>query len=173
MSASTATTSALPRFLRRGNVARAWRERLTSRVIAMLRESDSIVLATADADGHPYVQHRGGPPGWLHVLDDHTLAFADFAGNRQYTTVDNLAENAQAFLLFVDYERGHRIKIAGRARVSDDAALIAQLTPRDYPAEVERAIVFDVSAWSANCPQHIPRRTALAGSAVRACPAGA
>jgi len=161
VSVSTATTtSALPRFLRRGNVARAWRERLPPRVVAMLRESDSIVLATADADGHPYVQHRGGPPGWLHVLDDHTLAFADFAGNRQYTTVDNLAENPQAFLLFIDYERGHRIKIAGRARVSDDPELIATLTPPGYPAEVERAIVFDVSAWSANCPQHIPRRVA-------------
>jgi len=164
VSALTATKSALPRFLRRGNVARAWRERLTARVIEMLRASDSIVLATADADGHPYVQHRGGPPGWLHVLDDHTLAFADFAGNRQYTTVDNLVENPHAFILFIDYERGHRIKIAGRARISDDTALIAQLTPLDYPAEVERAIVFDVGAWSANCPQHIPRRTSLAGS---------
>jgi hypothetical protein len=148
----------LPRFLARGNVAAAWRARLAPRVIAMLRACDSIVLATADADGHPYVQHRGGPPGWLHVLDDRTLAFADFAGNRQYTTVDNLAENARAFLLLVDYERGHRIKIAGRARVSDDPALIASLTPAGYPADVERAIVFDVDAWSANCAQHIPRR---------------
>ena len=147
-----------PRFLARGNVAAAWRARLAPRVIAMLRACDSVVLATADADGHPYVQHRGGPPGWLHVPDDRTLAFADFAGNRQYTTVDNLAENARAFLLFIDYERGHRIKIAGRARVSDDQALIARLTPAGYPADVERAIVFDVDAWSANCAQHIPRR---------------
>ena len=72
--------------------------------------------------------------------------------------MDNLAENARAFLLLVDYERGHRIKIAGRARVSDDPALIASLTPAGYPADVERAIVFDVDAWSANCAQHIPRR---------------
>ena len=147
-----------PRFVARGDVARAWRERLAPRVIGMLRDCDSIVLATADAEGHPYVQHRGGPPGWLHVQDDRTLAFADFAGNRQYTTVDNLAENPRAFLLFVDYERGHRIKIAGRARVSDDPALIASLTPAGYRACVERAIVFDVDAWSANCAQHIPRR---------------
>src|SRR5262245_60513052 len=79
-------TSRPPRFLARGDVARAWRERLAPRVTAMLRACDSVVLATADADGHPHVQHRGGPPGWLHVLDDRTLAFADFAGNRQYTT---------------------------------------------------------------------------------------
>ena len=149
------------RFLARGNVAHAWRERLTPRVITMLRTCDSIVLATADADGHPYAQHRGGPPGWLHVQDERTLAFADFAGNRQYTTVDNLAENPLAFILFIDYERGHRVKIAGRARVSSDADLMAALTPRDYAAEVERAIVFDVSAWSANCPQHIPHRAAV------------
>ncbi len=151
-----------PSYLQRGQVARAWRDRLTPRVSAMLRTCDSIVLATADADGHPYAQHRGGPPGWLHVIDDRTLAFADFAGNRQYTTVDNLAENPRAFMLLVDYEHGHRIKLAGRARVSDDAGLIERLTPRDYPAEVERAIVFDITAWSANCPQHIPRRTAAA-----------
>jgi len=155
---ATSTIASPPGFLRRGDVARAWRGPLTPRVAAMLRACDSIVLATADADGHPYVQHRGGRPGWLHVQDERTLAFADFAGNRQYTTVDNLSENPRAFLLFVDYERGHRIKIAGRARVSKDPALIASLTPPGYPAEVERAIVFDVAAWSANCAQHIPRR---------------
>ncbi len=146
----SAAPTAVPRFVARGDVARAWRARLTPRVAAMLRACDSIVLASADADGFPYAQHRGGPPGWLHVLDDATLAFADFAGNRQYTTVDNLAENPRAFLLFVDYAKGHRIKIAGAARVVDDAALIERVTPRGYAADVERAIVFDVAARSAN-----------------------
>jgi len=145
-----------PRFLRRDAVARAWREALAPRVIAMVEHSDSIFLATADADGAPYVQHRGGPPGFLHVLDAHTIAFADFGGNRQYTTVDNLAENPRAFLFLIDFARGQRIKFAGTARVSTDAELMARLTPPGYPAEVERAIVFDVAAWSANCSQHIP-----------------
>ncbi len=148
--------AALPRFLARGDVARAWRQALMPKVIAMLERTDSILLATADADGAPYVQHRGGPPGFLHVLDERTIAFADFAGNRQYTTVDNLAENAQAFLFLIDYARGQRIKFTGRARVSTDATLMAQLAPAGYNAEVERAIVFGVLAWSANCQQHIP-----------------
>jgi len=146
----------LPRFLARGDVARAWRGTLTPKVIAMVERADSILLATADADGAPYVQHRGGPPGFLHVLDERTIAFADFAGNRQYTTVDNLAENARAFLFLIDYARGQRIKFAGRARVSNDAALMARLEPAGYDAAAERPIVFDVLAWSANCQQHIP-----------------
>ena len=145
-----------PRFLARAGVAHAWREALAPRVVAMIERSDSIMLATADADGAPYVQHRGGPPGFLHVLDAQTIAFADFGGNRQYTTVDNLAENPCAFLFLIDFARGQRIKFAGTARVSTDAELMARLTPPGYPAEVERAIVFDVAAWSANCSQHIP-----------------
>lgn len=148
--------AAPPRFLARGDVANAWRTTLAPRVIAMIERSDSIMLATADADGAPYIQHRGGPPGFLHVLDPRTIAFADFGGNRQYTTVGNLAENPRAFLFLIDYARGQRIKFAGTARVSADPALMARLTPAGYPAEVERAIVFDVSAWSANCSQHIP-----------------
>ena len=124
----------------------------------MLRRCDSILLATADADGQPYVQHRGGPPGFIHVLDERTLGFADFAGNGQYPTVDNLVENPRAFLLLLDYARGQRVKFVGRARISADAALLAKLAPpTDYPAVVERVILFDVVAWSANCPQHIPR----------------
>jgi len=115
-------------------------------------------LATANAGGQPYIQHRGGPPGFLKVLDPHTLAFADFAGNKQYITTGNLAENERAFLFLMNYAEGERIKIWGRARVvTNDAALLARLADDAYHARVEQAIVFDVEAWNANCPQHIPR----------------
>ncbi|MBL8716081.1 MAG: pyridoxamine 5'-phosphate oxidase family protein [Myxococcales bacterium] len=125
---------------------------------AFLAERDSFYLATASAEGQPYVQHRGGPKGFVHVLDAHTLAFADFAGNRQFVSLGNLSENPRAFLFFMDHARRQRIKVWGRARVvEDDPALLAQLTPAGYVARPERVIVFTVEAWDANCPQHIPQ----------------
>jgi predicted pyridoxine 5'-phosphate oxidase superfamily flavin-nucleotide-binding protein len=131
---------------------------ITPEVAAYIAGRDSAYLATANALGQPYVQHRGGPPGFLHVLDPHTLAFADFAGNRQYITLGNLAENDRAFLFLMDYEQQERIKIWGRAKVvTDDAELLAKLVQPEYGARVEQAIVFTVSAWDANCSQHIPR----------------
>jgi predicted pyridoxine 5'-phosphate oxidase superfamily flavin-nucleotide-binding protein len=117
-----------------------------------------VFLATASAQGQPYVQHRGGPAGFIKVLDEHTLAFADFTGNRQYITTGNLAENDRAFLFLLHYAEGERIKIWGRARVvTGDPELFAQVTDPTYDARVEQAIVFDVTAWDANCSQHIPR----------------
>lgn len=136
-----------------------WETRITPALAAFIAERDSAYLATASADGQPYVQHRGGPRGFLRVLDESTLAFADYAGNRQYITVGNLAENPRAFLFLMDYAARRRIKLWGRARcVEGDAALLAQLTPPGARARVERAIVFTLEAWDANCPQHIPRK---------------
>jgi uncharacterized protein len=119
----------------------------------------SFFIATANLEGQPYVQHRGGPPGFLRVLDNHTLAFADYAGNRQYISLGNLADNPRAQLFLIDYAERRRVKIWGTARVVDsDPTLLAKLMPEGYRARPEQAIVFDVSAWDANCPQHIPRR---------------
>lgn len=119
----------------------------------------SAFLATASAAGQPYVQHRGGPPGFLQVLDPRTIAFADFAGNRQYISLGNLAENPKVHLFLIDYAHRQRVKIWGEARVvEDDPALLARLTPAGYQARAERAIVIRVTAWDANCPQHIPQR---------------
>jgi predicted pyridoxine 5'-phosphate oxidase superfamily flavin-nucleotide-binding protein len=132
---------------------------ITDELARFVAERDSVYLATASASGRPYVQHRGGPKGFLHVLDEHTLAWADFRGNRQYVTAGNLAENAQAFLFLMDYERPARVKIWGRARVVEgDAALVERLLPRGYRAKPEHAVLFTVEAWDVNCPQHIPRK---------------
>jgi hypothetical protein len=121
-------------------------------------EMRSFYLATASRDGQPYIQHRGGPPGVLRVLDPNTLAFADFAGNRQYISTGNLEENPRAMIFLMDYRTGRRVKIWGTARVvEDDPALIASLVPPGYAARAEAAILFTVEAWDVNCPQHIPR----------------
>lgn len=126
---------------------------------AFVASQRSAFLATASAGGQPYVQHRGGPPGFLKVLDRHTIAFADFAGNRQYISLGNMAENPKVHLFLIDYAHRQRIKIWGEARVvEDDPALLARLTPAGYRARPERAIVIRVTAWDANCPQHIPQR---------------
>lgn len=119
---------------------------------------DTAYLATANAEGQPYAQHRGGPKGFIRVLDAHTLAFADYNGNRQYVSTGNLADNDKAFLFLMDYAHRRRIKIWGRARVSDDPAIIAQLMPENYRARPEQAILFTVEAWDVNCPQHIPQK---------------
>lgn len=117
----------------------------------------SFYLATASADGQPYIQHRGGPPGFLRVLDKNTLAFADFTGNRQYISTGNLAENPRAMIFLMDYRTRNRVKIWGRARVvEDDPELLESLLPKGYQARGEAAILFTVEAWDTNCPQHIP-----------------
>jgi predicted pyridoxine 5'-phosphate oxidase superfamily flavin-nucleotide-binding protein len=119
----------------------------------------SVFLATANAEGQPYIQHRGGPAGFLKVLDEHVIGFADFSGNRQFITQGNLEDNDQAFLFLIDYMLRQRIKVWGRARVVEgDAELMARLMPADYKARPEQAILFTVTAWDANCPQHIPQR---------------
>jgi predicted pyridoxine 5'-phosphate oxidase superfamily flavin-nucleotide-binding protein len=116
-------------------------------------------MATANAAGQPYMQHRGGPPGFLRVLDDCTIAFADFAGNRQFITQGNLSENPKAQLFLIDYAHRRRIKIWGTAQVVEgDADLMANLMPAEYRARGEQGVLFHVSAWDVNCPQHIPQR---------------
>ena len=123
-----------------------------------IAEARSFYLATASKDGQPYVQHRGGPPGFLRVLDEKTLAFADFGGNRQYITTGNLAENARAMIFLMDYQNRRRVKIWGTARVVEhDAELNARLFPEGYKARAEAGIRFTIEAWEANCPQHIPQ----------------
>lgn len=143
-----------------------WSDEITPDLAGFIAEQDSVFLATASADGQPYVQHRGGPPGFLRVLDRHTLAFADFAGNRQYITVGNLSENPRAQLFLIDYASRTRVKIWGVAECVDDPALLAALMPPGYEARGERVIVFRVRAWDANCPRHIPSARRPSGPAL-------
>jgi hypothetical protein len=140
---------------------RGWQQTITPELEAFIARRDSFYLGTANAEGQPYIQHRGGPKGFLKVLDERTLAFADFRGNKQYITAGTLAENDKAFIFLMDYASRSRIKIWGRARVvEDDAALLTQLVDPQYKGHPERAIVFTLAAWDANCPQHItPRYT--------------
>jgi predicted pyridoxine 5'-phosphate oxidase superfamily flavin-nucleotide-binding protein len=126
---------------------------------AFLAEADTAFLATASADGQPYVQHRGGPKGFLRALDDRTIAFVDFVGNRQYVTTGNLADNDRVCLFVIDYARRRRVKVWGTARVlpaTDE--LIARLAPVGYRATAQQVIAIEVRAWSLNCPQHIPQK---------------
>ncbi len=136
---------------------RDWQTRVTPDLAAFLALRDSFYMATASSDGHPYIQHRGGPKGFLKVLDERTLAFADFAGNRQYISLGNLAGNDRVHLFLMDHANRRRIKLWGRARVVEgDAALLDRLVEPGYRARPERAFVIDVEAWDSNCPQHIP-----------------
>ena len=135
-----------------------WRTTITADLAQFLSEARSFYLATASADGQPYIQHRGGPPGFLRVIDERTLGFADFKGNRQYITTGNLAENPRAYIFVMDYARCRRVKLWGRARlVEDDAPLLTWLWPEGYAARPEQIILFEVEAWDTNCPQHIPQ----------------
>lgn len=125
---------------------------------AFIGQVRSFYLATASVEGQPYIQHRGGPPGFLNVLGKHSLAFADFKGNRQFISTGNLAENPRAFIFLMDYAHRQRIKIWGSARVVEgDTQLEKRLMPEGYRARAEQVILFDVEAWDANCPQHIPQ----------------
>jgi predicted pyridoxine 5'-phosphate oxidase superfamily flavin-nucleotide-binding protein len=128
-------------------------------LVQFLAQIDTAYLATANAEGQPYAQHRGGPKGFIRVIDEHTLGFADYAGNKQYISTGNLAESDKAFLFLMDYAHRRRVKLWGRARViDDDPALAARLMPAGYRARPEQAILFDVEAWDVNCPQHIPQK---------------
>ncbi len=139
----------------------SWETMVTPELEAFLAELDMFYLGTANAVGQPYIQYRGGSPGFLKKVDEKTLGFANFGGNRQYITLGNLAENSQAFLFLMDYARRRRIKLWGHARVvDDDPALLDRLRDPAYPGKVERAILFQVEAWDVNCPQHIHKRFA-------------
>ena len=135
-----------------------FRTEIDDDLAAFVEDVDTAYLATTNAAGQPYAQHRGGPKGFIRVLGPRTLGWADYAGNRQYVSAGNLAENRKAFLFLMDYAHRRRIKLWGRAQMSDDRALIARLTPADYRARSERAVVFEVEAWDTNCPQHIPQK---------------
>ena len=132
---------------------------VTPELAKFIAEQDTAFLATATADGAPYVQHRGGPKGFIKVIDEHTLGFADYRGNRQYITLANLSENDRAYLFLLDPARRQRIKLWGRARVVEsDPALVAKLFDEGYKARPERALLFTIEAWDVNCSQHIVTR---------------
>ena len=132
---------------------------ITEELAAFVAEQRSVFLATASAAGQPYIQHRGGPPGFLQVLDPRTLAFADLAGNRQYISLGNLSENPRVHLFLIDYANRRRVKVWGEGMVvEDDPGLLARLTPPGSKVRAERAILVRVVAWDANCPKHIPQR---------------
>jgi predicted pyridoxine 5'-phosphate oxidase superfamily flavin-nucleotide-binding protein len=136
-----------------------WRTEIDEHLAAFLAEANSLYFATATADGQPYIQHRGGPKGFVKILDKHTLAFADYSGNRQYITQGNLSENPRANIFLMDYAHRRRVKIWGEARVvDDDPALLQSLMPQGYKARPEQVILFRISAWDTNCPQHIPQK---------------
>jgi predicted pyridoxine 5'-phosphate oxidase superfamily flavin-nucleotide-binding protein len=140
-------------------IAAGFPDRVTAELASFIAELDTAFLATVSAAGAPYIQHRGGPKGFIRVLDEKTLGFADFAGNRQYITISNLAESDRAYLFLLDFARQRRIKLWGRARVvEDDPALLARLADAGYRARPERAILFTVEAWDVNCSQHITAR---------------
>ena len=143
----------------RMETGRGWSTTITPDLADFIAAQTSVFLGTASADGQPYIQHRGGPPGFLRVLDERTIAFADYRGNRQYISQGNLADNPQAFLFLIDYAHRQRIKIWGEARVvEDDPQLVQSLMPEGYKARPEQAFILAVSAWDSNCPQHIPQR---------------
>lgn len=139
------------------------RDTLTSREVEFIEERDGFYQATVSEEGWPYVQYRGGPPGFLKVLDDKTIGFADFRGNRQYISVGNLLGNHRISILLMDYAKQRRLKLLGHARIvssSEDPSLLERLEVATYRARVERAILIGIDGYDWNCPQHItPRYT--------------
>jgi uncharacterized protein len=136
-----------------------WQNTVTTELTSFIAELDMFYLGTANSAGQPYIQYRGGPKGLLKVIDNRTLGFADFGGNRQFISVGNLSENSKAFLFLMDYANQQRIKVWGAAEVVEgDADLLERLQDSTYGGRVERAILFRIEAWDVNCPQHIHRR---------------
>jgi predicted pyridoxine 5'-phosphate oxidase superfamily flavin-nucleotide-binding protein len=138
---------------------REWKTEITDDLRQFLKAVDTFFLATASAGGQPYIQHRGGPSGFLKAIDGNTLAFADFAGNRQYITLGHLKENDRAHIFILHFATRQRVKLWGRARVVEgDSELMERLVDPAYKARPERAIVFTLEAWDVNCQQHITAR---------------
>ena len=147
--------SAYARMEQRGG----WNDKVTPDLIEFLAQRDSMYLSTASADGRPYIQHRGGPKGFIKALDEHTLALADYAGNSQYISMGNLSENDKAFIFLMDYPNRHRIKVWGQAEfVEGDTELLDKVRDPDYSGRPERVLLFHVEAWDVNCTQHIQQR---------------
>ena len=139
--------------------SRGWQTQVTPELAEFLEGLDMFYLGTANAEGQTYIQYRGGPPGFLKMIDEHTLGFADFGGNRQYITLGDLSENPKAFIFLMDYVNSQRVKLWGTARViENDPELLKRLSDPDYPGDVERAILFRIEAWDINCSQHIHKR---------------
>lgn len=137
----------------------SWESSISTELQKFIASQTSFYMATVNADGQPYIQHRGGPAGFLRVLDERTLAFVDFSGNKQFISQGNLSENPKIHLFLMDYARRQRIKIWGEAKVIEAATdLLAKLMPADYQAKPEQVVLVTVAAWDANCPQHIPVR---------------
>ena len=138
---------------------RGWKTTVTPELQEFLAERDMFYFGTSNSEGQPYIQYRGGSEGFLKVIDEKTLGFADFAGNKQYITLGNLSENSKAFIFLMDYAQSRRIKLWGKARVvENDSTLNEQLGDPAYPGKIERVILFEISAWDINCPQHIHKR---------------
>jgi len=136
-----------------------WKTKISDDLKAFIEAQISVFLATANQEGQPYIQHRGGPPGFLKVLDEKTIGFVDFNGNRQFISSGNLADNPKFHLFLIDYANRQRIKIWGEAQIVEgDNELVARLMPENYKARAEQVILLKVVAWDANCPQHIPLR---------------
>ena len=136
-----------------------WGDVVTLELVEFITEQDAFYFGTASAEEQPYIQYRGGPKGFLKVLDQHTLAFADFAGNAQYISLGNLNENNKAFIFLMDYPNRSRIKIWGTAEfIEDDPELLQRVVDADYKSRPERVLLFNVKAWTPNCPQHIKKR---------------
>lgn len=139
--------------------AGSWKTLIDENLKVFIEEQTSAFIATVNSDGQPYIQHRGGPAGFLRVLDPETIGMVDFVGNKQYITLGNLAENPKAHLFLIDYSTRQRVKIWGKARVVEgDDELTTRLMPADYKARASQVLLFTVTAWDANCPQHIPQR---------------
>lgn len=139
--------------------SRDWQTKISEQLAYFISQRDSFYMASANADGQPYIQHRGGPKGFLKVVEAEYLAFADFSGNRQYISVGNFDENNKVHLFLMDYPNRKRVKIWGEAEtISDDPALIEQLKDDDYEVPVERVIKIRITGWDVNCPQHIQKR---------------
>lgn len=136
-----------------------WSDRITPQLADFIARQNSFYLATVNADGQPYIQHRGGPRGFLKPIDDRTLSMADFRGNRQFISQGNLLESRKAFIFLMDYANRRRIKIWGEAwMIEGDEGLLQTVMPEGYAAAPERVLLFKVTAWDPNCPQHIPRK---------------
>ena len=142
-----------------GKLEQGFPDKITPELADYIADLDTAFLATVSENCAPYIQHRGGPKGFIKIIDEKTLGFADYAGNRQYITIGNLSGNDRAYLFLLNFANRQRIKLWGRARVvEDDDALVAKLFDKGYRARPQRVILFTLDAWDVNCSQHITPR---------------